>query len=228
MPADIYLQTMSVQLREMRRRLSAAKADAVGFCQPSVAPTPPNGPGWFHEIKHDGYRLAVGRDSGGIRLITRNGHDWAGRYPSIVSAANALRCRSCIIDGEVVVTDKEGLADFSLLRHGRQVKPEAFLYAFDLLELDGRDLKRQAIEDRKAALANLLGREHERRSIHLVEHLDFDDADMIFEHACVLGCEGIVSKRKGSRYRAGRSRDWLKTKNPAAPWAKRLEEEDWK
>ena len=98
-----YLVAMSVQLREMRRRLDAAKASSIEFCQPSVVTVPPNGPGWLHEIKHDGFRLAVRRDAGGIRLITRNGHDWSSRYPSIVSAANALRCKSCVIDGEVVV-----------------------------------------------------------------------------------------------------------------------------
>ena len=167
------------------------------------------------------------RDAGGVRLITRNGHDWSSRYPSIVSAANALRCKSCVIDGEVVVSGEGGLTDFNLLRYGKQVKPEAFLYAFDLLELNGEDMRRKPIEARKAALAKLLSSARGSYGIHFVDHLDFDDAAMFFEHACKLGCEGIVSKRKGSHYKACRSRDWLKTKNPAAPAVRRLEEEDW-
>ena len=221
-----YLVAMSVQLREMRR-LDAAKALAIEFCQPSVVTVPPNGPGWLHEIKHDGFQLAVRRDGAGVRLITRNGHDWSSRYPSIVDAANALRCKSYVIDGEVVVCGEGGLADFNLLRYGQRVKREAFLYAFDLLELNGKDIRRKPIEARKAALTKLLSGKRSSNGIHFVEHLDFKDAAVFFEHACKLGCEGIVSKRKGSLYKAGRSKDWLKTKNPAAPAVRRLEEEDW-
>ena len=147
---------MSVQLREMRRRLDAPKALSIEFCQPSIVSVPPSGPGWLHEIKHDGFRLAVRRDADGIRLITRNGHDWSSRYPSIVGAANALRCKSCVIDGEVVVCGGDGLTEFNLLRYGQRVKPEAFLYAFDLLALNGQDMRHKPIEARKAALAKLL------------------------------------------------------------------------
>ena len=95
------------------------------------------------------------------------------------------------------------------------MKPEAFLYAFDLLALNGQDMRRKPIEARKAALAKLLASARGSNGIHFVDHLDFEDAAMVFAHACSLGCEGIVSKRKGSPYKAGRSRDWLKTKNPA-------------
>ena len=100
-----------------------------------------------------------------------------------------------------------------------------FLYAFDLLELDGIDLRREAIEVRKEALANLLHRESEV-GLQLNEHFH-EAGDVIFQHACKLGCEGIVSKRLGSRYRSGRSPDWLKMKNPEAPAVKREAEEDW-
>src|SRR5262245_52021715 len=100
-------------LREMRSRFAAANerkaSDAVDFCQPTLVPKPPAGEDWLHEIKHDGFRLAVRRDGGGVRLITRNGHDWSARYPSIAAAANRLRCRSCLIDGEVVVANNSGL-----------------------------------------------------------------------------------------------------------------------
>jgi bifunctional non-homologous end joining protein LigD len=100
-----------------------------------------------------------------------------------------------------------------------------FLYAFDLLSLNGGDLRQEPIEERKAALSKLVRPQYP--GIQIVDHLEFDDGEMIFEHACELGCEGIVSKRLGSRYFSGRSRDWLKAKNPKAPAVKREAEEDW-
>ena len=93
----------------------------------------------IHEIKHDGFRLMARRDPVGIRLITRRGNDWTARYPLVVEAVNHLKVRSCLIDGEVVCCDERGLARFQLLRHRRN-EPQAFLYAFDLLELNGDDL----------------------------------------------------------------------------------------
>jgi len=192
-------------------------------CLPSSAERFPAGPDWIHEIKHDGYRLMARRDAVGIRLLTRNGHDWAPRYPLIVEAVDRLKVRSCLIDGEAVACDENGLAVFERLR----LKPSGkhvFLYAFDLLELDGQDLRREPLETRKATLASLL-----RRSLpglRLNKHL-VHDGESVFQHACKMGLEGIVSKRLGSRYRSGRSKDWLKFKNPAAPAVKREAEEEW-
>jgi bifunctional non-homologous end joining protein LigD len=122
-------------------------------CLPSPAERPPTGPDWVHEIKHDGYRLMARRDPIGIRLLTRNGHDWSPRYPLIVEAVNRLKARSCLIDGEAVACDDNGVAVFARLRRqpsGRHV----FLFAFDLLELDGEDLRREPFETRKATLAS--------------------------------------------------------------------------
>jgi bifunctional non-homologous end joining protein LigD len=107
----------------------------------------------IHEIKHDGYRLMARRDPIGIRLLTRNGHDWAPRYPLIVEAVNRLGVRSCLIDGEAVACDETGLAVFERLRRKREGQ-KAFLFAFDLLELNGTDLRREPIETRKATLAS--------------------------------------------------------------------------
>jgi bifunctional non-homologous end joining protein LigD len=104
--------------------------------------------------------------------------------------------------------------------------PACSCNAFDLLSLNGRDLRRDPVEARKSALAKLIGPQHP--GIQIVDHLEFDDGEMIFEHACELGCEGIVSKRLGSRYVPGRSRDWLKAKNPEAPAVKREAEEEWR
>jgi ATP-dependent DNA ligase len=142
----------------------------------------PSGPDWVHEIKHDGYRLMARRDPIRIRLLTRNGHDWAPRYPLITEAVDRLKVRSCLIDGEAVACDENGLAVFERLRlkpSGRHV----FLYAFDLLELDGQDLRREPLETRKATLASLL-----RRSLpglRLNEHLTHD-GESVFQHACKM------------------------------------------
>jgi bifunctional non-homologous end joining protein LigD len=164
------------------------------------------------------------RDSVGIRLITRRGNDWAARYSLIVETVNHLKVRSCLIDGEVVCCDEMGLATFQLLRHRRN-EPKAFLYAFDLLELNGTDLRREPIEVRKATLASILRKS--RPGVRLNEHLEHDCGLMVFQHACKMGLEGIVSKRLGSRYRSGRSSDWLKFKNPEAPAVRREAEEAW-
>jgi bifunctional non-homologous end joining protein LigD len=171
-------------------------------CLPSPADKPPSGSKWIHEIKHDGYRLMARRDPVGIRLITRRGNDWTTRFPLIVEAVNHLKVRSCVIDGEVVCCNERGLAIFQKLRQ-RWEEHSAFLYAFDLLELNGADLRREPIEVRKATLASIL-----RKSppgVRLNEHLEHPEGDVVFRHACKMGLEGIVSKRLGSRYRSGRS-----------------------
>jgi bifunctional non-homologous end joining protein LigD len=117
---------------------------------PSPADKPPSGSNWIHEIKHDGYRLMARRDPVGTRLLTRT-----TRFPLVVEAVNHLKVRSCLIDGEVVCCDERGLAIFSTLRQRRN-EARAFLFAFDLLELDGLDMRREPIETRKATLASLL------------------------------------------------------------------------
>ena len=179
-------------------------------CLPSPADRPPSGANWIHEIKHDGFRLMARRGPVGIRLITRRGNDWTSRFPLGVEAVNHLKVRSCLIDGEVVCCDERGLARFDVLRRRRN-EPHAFLFAFDLLELDGQDLRREPIEGRKTTLASILRKC--RPGVRLNEHLAHDSGLTVFAHACRLGCEGIVSKRLGSRYRSGRSPDWLKFKN---------------
>jgi bifunctional non-homologous end joining protein LigD len=192
-------------------------------CLPSPAKAPPSGPGWLHEIKHDGFRILARRDSAGVRLITRAGNDFSSRFPFIGMAVAKLPVRSCLIDGEAIVTNDDGLAVFDLIRrHGALAS--AVHCAFDLLELDGRDLRREPIERRKTLLAQLLRGSH--LGIVLNEHFEEDGA-IVFREACKLGCEGIVSKRLGSLYRSGRTPHWIKIKNPAAPAVKREAEEDW-
>jgi bifunctional non-homologous end joining protein LigD len=202
---------------------SPPKGGFIEPCLPSPADRRPAGPDWVHEIKDDGYRLMARRDPAGIRLLTRNDHDWAPRYPLIVEAVNRLKARSCLIDGEAVVCDESGLAVFARLRYQRGGRA-AFLFAFDLLELDGTDLRREPLETRKATLASLL--RGNLPGLRLNEHLTHP-GDVVFRHACKMGLEGIVSKRLASRYRSGRSPDWLKFKNPDAPAVKREAEEEW-
>jgi bifunctional non-homologous end joining protein LigD len=194
-------------------------------CLPSSADRPPSGADWIHEIKLDGFRMMVRRDPAGVRLLTRNGYDWTGRFPLIAAAAEALRARSFLIDGEAVACDGDGLPVFDRLRYRRQ-RGRVFLYAFDLLELNGRDMRREPLEVRKIALAAVLRRKA-AAGIQFNDHCDDLPVDVVFRHACKLGFEGIVSKRLGSPYRSGRSRDWLKMKNPNAPAVKREAEEDW-
>jgi bifunctional non-homologous end joining protein LigD len=208
----------------LSRPRPARPAGFIEPCLPSPAQRPPSGPGWVHEIKHDGFRMMVRRDPAGVRLLTRNANDWTRRYPLIAEAAGALKARSFLLDGEAVACDGDGMPTFDRLRY-RRADSAVFLFAFDLLELDGRDLRREPLEVRKATLASVLRKV--RPGVQLNEHLEHEDGEVVFRHACKLGLEGIVSKRLGSRYRSGHSRDWIKSKNPAAPAVRREAEEDW-
>jgi bifunctional non-homologous end joining protein LigD len=103
----------------MLSRIRLLPSGFIGPCLPSPAERPPSGPSWIHEIKHDGYRLMARRDAAGLRLLTRNGHDWASRFPLIIEAVASLRVRSCLIDGEAVCCDDNGMAVFAKLRQRR-------------------------------------------------------------------------------------------------------------
>jgi|SRR6516165_2228196 len=192
-------------------------------CLPSPAKVPPSGPGWLHEIKHDGFRIMARSDSAGVRLISRHGNDFTSRFPLAAAAVQALPAHSFLIDGEAIVTNGDGLAVFDLIRHKRHGNA-AVLIAFDLIELEGENLRRSPIEQRKAKLAKLVRGPHP--GIAFNAHF-IVDGEIVFEHACKLGCEGIVSKRLGSLYRSGRSPHWVKVKNPKAPAVKREAEADW-
>jgi bifunctional non-homologous end joining protein LigD len=189
-------------------------------CIPTLAYKVPSGPGWIHEVKHDGYRLQVRRDGEDVRLFTRRGFDWTDRYPAIVRTALKLPAKSCTLDGEAVVCGGDGIAVFEDI-HRRGVVTEAMLYAFDLLEFGGEDLRPFPLSDWKRLLAKVVG----RRSLGIVlsEHTDKD----IFQGVCRMGLEGVVSKRLSSPYRSGRSTDWLKIKNPDSPAMVRHREDRW-
>jgi bifunctional non-homologous end joining protein LigD len=190
--------------------------------QPVQQDKPPSGPGWIHEIKHDGYRLLVRRDGETVRLWTRNAVDYTDRLTGIAAAAARLKAWSFTIDGEAVVLGPDGLSRFDELR-SRDGACTAMLYAFDLIEINGDDLRTLPLETRKATLASLL---RNAGTIRLNEHIEADGA-VVFAHACKLGAEGIVSKRLGSPYRSGPHAAWIKTKNPAAIAVQRERSENW-
>ena len=207
--------------------LLRARKSLVGFiepCLPSPAKAPPSGPEWIHEIKHDGFRIMARRDAAGVRLITRKGNDLTRRFPFIAMAVAALPVASCLIDGEAIVSDDNGLAIFDRIR-GQGTLASGTLCAFDLLQVDGQDLRREPLEARKGALAKLL--RGANSSLVINTYYEADGA-IVFREACRLGCEGIVSKRLGSPYRSGRTMNWIKVKNPNAPAVKREAEEDWR
>jgi bifunctional non-homologous end joining protein LigD len=188
--------------------------------QPIKASKPPFGPDWVHEIKHDGYRMIVHRDGPTVRLYTRNAHDWTARLPAIAAAAARIKAKSFTIDGEAVVVGPDGLSRFDDLRR-REAAHSAMLYAFDLIEHDGQDLRGRP---RKAALARLL-RDTEV-GILLNEHV-VGDGPTVFAHACRLGVEGIVSKRVDGTYRSGPCSVWVKVLIPASIAVQRERSEKW-
>src|SRR5215831_13538794 len=168
--------------------------------------------------------FAIARKTGAhVRLYSRPGNDLTRRFPLIVETLARLRSRSCIIDGEAGACDDNGVASFNLIRYRRH-DDLTFLYAFDLIELNGDDLRRNPLEVRKATLASILAKA--RPGIRFNEHIE-GDGPTVFAHACKMGLEGIVSKRRDSADRSGRSPDWLKMKNADAPAVKREEEEEW-
>jgi len=203
--------------------LRVLPAGFVPPCLPTKAQEPPSGPLWLHEIKHDGFRVIARKRDDQVRLYSRPGNDLTYRFPLIVEALAKLRSRSCIIDGEAVACDGNGVPSFDRIRY-RWHDASVFLYAFDLIELNGDDLRREPFEVRKATLASVLRRA--APGLRLNEHIEAD-GPTLFVHACKMGLEGIVSKRKDSPYRSGRSPDWLKSKNPACEAVRREEEEDW-
>jgi len=151
-----------------RRRLSGF----VQPCLPSKVARPPSGPLWVHEIKHDGYRLMVRRDGARVRCFTKGGNNWADRFPAIAEAALRIKVSSFLIDGEAVIARDDGTPDFHALLSQRRGH-EAVLFAFDLIEHDGTDVRELPLIERKRRLKRLLG-SAKRRAIQFTEHLTGD------------------------------------------------------
>jgi bifunctional non-homologous end joining protein LigD len=189
-------------------------------CLPTTAKQPPTGEGWLHEIKHDGYRLIARRAEDRVSLYTKGGYNWSQRNPRIVAGLALLKVTSVVLEGEVAYVDDDGRADFNPL-HSRLHDENAVLCAFDILELNGEDLRDQPLLDgkKKAQKAARQG----QGGLQYVGHLE-GDGQSIFEVICRMGLEGIVSKRPDSRYRPGNSKSWIKVKNRNHPALYRVAE----
>ena len=191
--------------------------------QPIERDKPPAGPDWVHEIKHDGYRMIVRRDGETVRIYSRRGYDWTARLPRITACSQRIEAKTFTLDGEAVVIGADGLSEFDELR-SRAGAQAAFLYAFDLLEHDGKDLRDLPLVARRKALAGLL-----RGSLDGVvfnEHIE-EEGSVVFAHACKLGAEGIVSKRVDAPYRSGPHPAWIKVRNPSSLAVQRERSENW-
>ncbi len=193
-----------------------SRARLPDFIPPSLAmlhASPPNGKGWLHEIKFDGYRVEARLDHGKVRLLTRKGLDWTHRFRPIAEAVARLDVDTALIDGELVVEDERGISSFSLLQTALKDGNGDRLayYAFDLLHLNGRDLTPEPLTVRKAALKRLLKPAGGNGRIRFAEHFD-ENGPLIFKHACEMALEGVVSKQRDAPYRSGRSENFIKTK----------------
>ncbi|MBZ9864780.1 DNA ligase D [Mesorhizobium sp. CA15] len=183
----------------------------IEFQSPTLVEKAPDGGEWLHEIKYDGYRTEIVIEDGQARAFTRRGYDWSHRYKRIIQAAANLPIKSAIIDGEAVVLGTTGLPDFQALERelGNPNSSKLMFFAFDLLHLNGRDLQQRPLIERKAALQSLL--QETAPTLTYAEHLEITGKD-VFDHACRMGLEGVVSKRADAPYRSGRQTSWLKIK----------------
>jgi bifunctional non-homologous end joining protein LigD len=182
----------------------------VEFCDPTLQEKAPCGPDWVYELKSDGYRAQAHIKDGAITIYSRRGYDWTSQFQIIAKALAGFR-HNAIIDGEAVVMGSKGTADYQAVRHeiGRKESSRLVYHAFDLLYLDGYDLRRASYVDRKRLLKRIV--EELPSTVSYVEYLKAD-GDTVFEHACRLGAEGIVAKRKDAPYRTGRHDVWFKLK----------------
>jgi bifunctional non-homologous end joining protein LigD len=180
----------------------------------TLVKAPPTADGWLHEMKYDGYRILARLDRGQARLFSRNGRDWTTTFPTIAAALERLPAKQAMVDGEVAVLQPDGTTSFQALQNllsGTRTGQLVYLM-FDLVHLDGWDLSGARLEDRKAALQSLFAATSDRAAVlRYSDHVVGEGAEF-FAHACRLGLEGIVSKRRDAPYRSTRGADWLKVK----------------
>jgi bifunctional non-homologous end joining protein LigD len=186
----------------------------VQFIPPALATlksAPPAGAQWQYEVKFDGFRVQIHKQGLAVALFGKNGGNLTTRFPTIAAAVITLPVRSCIIDGELIAAGVHGQPDFRALLHGRSVP--VCVYAFDLLEFDGQDVRDEPLEKRRARLKRLLARSKGK----LLRFSDsFPDATVLLAECKRLGLEGIVCKRKDAPYRSGARSGWVKVKT--AEW----------
>jgi bifunctional non-homologous end joining protein LigD len=194
--------------RSLRAPISAPSFQPVQLA--TLVDQVPEGNRWLHEMKFDGYRCLISAGDGSSHAFTRSGLDWTDKFKPIVEAVNALPSRSALIDGEVVVIDADGRTNFQMLQSAIKAEPQRLeFYAFDLLSLDGGDLTRMSLVDRKNRLASLL--QESTGPIHYSDHI-VGKGEALFDKFCGAGLEGVISKRADAPYVGSRAGTWLKTK----------------
>jgi bifunctional non-homologous end joining protein LigD len=187
----------------------ALQAPLPGFVEPALATSiekVPSGARWIHEIKFDGYRVQVHLSNEAIKIFTRRGNDWTKRFRKVAHDAWRIKAASAVIDGEIVVPAADGSTDFSVLQNELKGSSKTIvLVAFDLLYLNGRDIRKEPLVRRKAELMKIIG----GTDVQFSESFEIEGREM-FEHACKLGLEGVVSKVRDSAYASGRGNSWVK------------------
>ncbi|MCK1339804.1 non-homologous end-joining DNA ligase [Bradyrhizobium sp. 38] len=185
------------------------KAPFPGFVEPALASSierVPSGARWIHEIKFDGYRVQVHLANQAVKVFTRRGHDWTHRFKKVADDAWHLKAGSAVVDGEVVVPAADGTTDFSVLQNELKGKSTSIvLVSFDLLYLNGRDLRKLPLLRRKSELKKIVA----ATDVQFSESFEIEGQDM-FAHACKVGLEGVVSKVRDSIYASGRGNNWVK------------------
>lgn len=174
--------------------------------------SPPAGEGWLHELKLDGYRMQARKDGSGVQMLTRKGLDWTNRVRSVANEVAKLAVDKVILDGEVVVLADNGTTNFADLQASFQEGADHVLtyFCFDLLHVDGHNIRELPLKQRKQMLSNLL-ESTDSEVVRVSEHLE-TNGEELFHKACELHAEGIVSKKASGRYSPGRGSDWLKMK----------------
>jgi bifunctional non-homologous end joining protein LigD len=211
---DPEILALSGERQRLGGKRSGKKIAPPPFVAPELATlvdAPPDGNDWLHEIKYDGYRAVTSIGDDKVVVRTRSGLNWTDKFASLVPALGALRCDSALLDGEIAVTDAQGRTDFGALQNAlSEGKGQLVYYLFDLLHLDGKDLRKTPLIERKAKLKALLGKS--QKGLLLYSDHIAGAGDKMFAQACSMQLEGIISKRASAPYRSGRGKAWLKIK----------------
>jgi bifunctional non-homologous end joining protein LigD len=198
-----------------KRKTRTSDAELPRFVSPQLATlvdAPPPGNEWVHEIKYDGYRAIAAVAGDRVRIFTRKGLNWTDKFAPLVEPLSELPCDSALLDGEIAIADKDGHTNFSALQEAiSEGRGEFGYYLFDLLEIDGKDLRKRPLLERKKALRQLLAGVPKSGPLFYSDHIE-GHGDRAFSHACDLKLEGIVSKEANAPYRSGRTKTWLKSK----------------
>jgi len=185
------------------------KAPLPGFIEPALASSiemVPAGERWIHEIKFDGYRVQIHLANEAVTIFTRRGNDWTKRFKKVAHDAWRIKAASAVIDGEIVVPAADGTTDFSVLQNELKGSSKTIiLVAFDLLYLNGQDIRKEPLLRRKAELKKIIA----GTDVQFSESFEIEGREM-FAHACKLGLEGVVSKVRDSAYASGRGTNWVK------------------